>query len=244
MWYKLKRIMMRPNGVEKQVRPDNRWQPWVNTILYIPMENDLLDYSWNNISITVNWVSLGTTGGVSAWYWANWEGTARYLQLGNGVASHISDTPFTVSCWTNRSWEYASGVHWTTVGMFGMYQSWPFRWTCVALNPDNWWQSERLWAWWISSYVYSLANEWTLMTLVMSSSKSELYKNGNLIWSVSWNWNKTFSNFCVWCDWYDSDWTKYRHWRWYLSNFILEDKERTAQEISDYYDQTKSNYWL
>ena len=31
---------------------------------------------------------------------------------------------------------------------------------------------------------------------------------------------------------------------WYISNAILENKARTAQEISDYYNQTKSNYWL
>jgi hypothetical protein len=32
--------------------------------------------------------------------------------------------------------------------------------------------------------------------------------------------------------------------KWYLSQFILEDKTRTAQEIADYYNQTKWNYWI
>ena len=30
----------------------------------------------------------------------------------------------------------------------------------------------------------------------------------------------------------------------YLSDVIIEDKARTAQEITDYYNFTKSNYWL
>jgi hypothetical protein len=29
-----------------------------------------------------------------------------------------------------------------------------------------------------------------------------------------------------------------------MSELILESKDRTAQEISDYYNQTKGNYWL
>lgn len=40
-----------------------------------------------------------------------------------------------------------------------------------------------------------------------------------------------------------------KHWntnffRWYISEFIWENKNRTDVEILDYYDQTKSNYWL
>jgi hypothetical protein len=39
MWYKLKRIMIRPNGVEKQIRPKWEWQPWVDTVLYYDFEH-------------------------------------------------------------------------------------------------------------------------------------------------------------------------------------------------------------
>lgn len=46
MWYKLKRIMIRPNGVEKQVRPSG-WTPWTNTIAYYPFENNTLDETWH-----------------------------------------------------------------------------------------------------------------------------------------------------------------------------------------------------
>jgi hypothetical protein len=31
---------------------------------------------------------------------------------------------------------------------------------------------------------------------------------------------------------------------WQLSNVIFEDKARTSQEVSDYYDQTKWDYWI
>jgi hypothetical protein len=37
---------------------------------------------------------------------------------------------------------------------------------------------------------------------------------------------------------------KIDRWWAYYSNMILENKVRTAQEISDYYNLTKWNYWL
>ena len=58
MWYKLKRIMMRPNGVEKQVRPSG-WQPWANTLCYYNINSNdtittIYDLSFTNIDTFIN----------------------------------------------------------------------------------------------------------------------------------------------------------------------------------------------
>ena len=65
MWYKLKRIMMRPNGVEKQVRPT--WKPtWrldqaTNLTTYDSINRNK---QWIVISSDGNYMYLGT----SSWY--------------------------------------------------------------------------------------------------------------------------------------------------------------------------------
>ena len=46
---------MRPNGVEKQVRPKPwlpKYTPTVNTLLYLPFTEDMADHSGNNRVVT------------------------------------------------------------------------------------------------------------------------------------------------------------------------------------------------
>jgi hypothetical protein len=51
MWYKLKRIMIHDNGIEKQVRPKTR-NPWANTIAYYPLNWDINDHSSNGYNLS------------------------------------------------------------------------------------------------------------------------------------------------------------------------------------------------
>ena len=61
---------MRPNGVEKQVYPA-WWQPWVNTLLYLPLATNSNDQSWNgnngtDTNITYSdWKAVFNTSGTS-----------------------------------------------------------------------------------------------------------------------------------------------------------------------------------
>ena len=49
-------------------------------------------------------------------------------------------------------------------------------------------------------------------------------------WSIIWVWGYTANN------------TNVR--KWWISEVIVENKVRTDQEIANYYNRKKSNYWL
>ena len=44
--------------------------------------------------------------------------------------------------------------------------------------------------------------------------------------------------------WNIADGSLNRHFQWGMSNVIVENKTWTQQEISDYFDSTKSLYWI
>lgn len=229
MWYKLKRIMIRPNGVEKQVRPDNRWQPWVNTIAYRKFNWNLNDSSGN----WHNWTALGTTSfvlkdGVSCIYLNTW-----------AVSANIWTTmwwPRTVNLYVN-----CISINSPEPRFFGMWQN--------ASSKALWFFAWNRWSWQLTATIYGRelagsnisANIWYNLVLTLSSWwDMKMYVN----WAIDRSYPSMTPQLnsdliYLWGRWSNSNYSKE-----YLSEFIIEDKEWTAQEISDYYDQTKSNYWL
>lgn len=208
------------------------WQPWANTLLYVPMDTDLLDHWPNNITVTNSWdVSVGAVWWLSAGYFST---NSSYLSA--PIDNYISAAPFTVSCWVYWNWTYFAE---NTTSVFWMYLSWPYRWACVQ-NSNNWLRSERLGSWRIETYEYLTVNTWNHLVLTLTDSESVLYLNWTAIWNISWTWNSTFENFFIGRDWDNSN----RCWSWYLSNFIIESTAWTSQEVSDYFNQTKSLYGI
>ena len=74
--------------------------------------------------------------------------------------------------------------------------------------------------WWTKLYVDWVYIDADATTTSVSSSSGYTF----IWWHQSWQSQFTFS--------------------WNISNVILETAERTAQEITDYYNQTKSLYWI
>jgi hypothetical protein len=77
-----------------------------------------------------------------------------------------------------------------------------------------------------------------VLTREWSSWKT--YRNNVLFWNATGSGSVWYNTEVIW---------NYRPWDknpfiWYMSDFIIENKVRTTQEISDYYNQTKTNYWL
>ena len=240
MWYKLKRIMMRPNGVEKQVRPSYTpwpWTPWANTIAYFPLDTDLLDHSWNSFSMTTYGnVSIWTAWWVSAaYFWNIWELgwsaniTGSVTALGYayktsepnndnasmfGFGNSGMDYPNPQVFYSKTRPSQISNKPWVIVTDAG-------RPSLTAVSMNN--------------------NEWVhfAMTLDWDTKKVKLYTN----WVLSIQYTSTMNtlpNFLGMSRYDKLD----RSWIGYLSNVIFEDKARTAQEVADYYNQTKANYWL
>lgn len=240
MWYKLKRIMIRPNGVEKQVRPSG-WQPWANTIAYYPL---------TSIS-TVNdmkgsWVAYDLTNNGDVTFWTyDWIDCAKFWWTQNTSCLYYNSSLFTWSAeFTVNIWhKQLSTYSWSHNNILGV---WTYLWTnwfieWVKTNNSHlfvwWWTNDRdtwyvmpVWTW--QNIVYTHKN-WNIKVYV----DGVLKYTGTVSFTI-WNW-KTI----LW--WWIISWdVSVDNMQWYLSNVIFESVEWTAQEIADYYDRTKANYWI
>ena len=221
----IKRVTIRPNGTEKQIRPV-WWRPWANTIAYYSFDDQsnsqITDASWN-------------------WYNLIWTAPS-YQQLS----------------WTDYYWVFTGSQWWGC----NMTISWDFT-QIMWINISNTWQQ-------YMSIVYS--NDWTSAQISIiygyRSWEIEMYTPGNRAtlqsstqlntwylvsitkesWTLKWYINgvyKTqFSTSVTWAEFYLGRANLWGYFKWGINNCILENKVRTAQEISDYYNQTKWNYWL
>ena len=235
MGYKLTWIYMRPNGVEKQIRP-TWWQPWVNTIAYYPLNSTdtINDKSWNSRNLTNNWLTFWTY---------NWVDCAN---MTSNVYAYSTDIP--LPSWANSRtisfWFYdTSRVNDTYWCAYGSHSTWNFfaprinssRYSFMGYARDFNTSTT------VSTWV------WKLITVTYDWATVKYYLNWSNIWSSDLSLNTTAvgstRKFVIWCR-LDSSANPNQYVKWYMSNMILEDKARTAQDVSDYYNLTKSNYWL
>jgi len=230
MWYKLNRIMMWVNGVEKQVRPSG-WQPWANTLLYLPLENDTLDHSWGT-AYNPTWSITFTT--LSSWKKVGYINWNNFL-LNSDFPSLKMD--MTVSFWinpTSQKWEYQPAF-WQYKA-FSNYNIWAF---CRA--GESSWTNFYFWTFSADTWNINLS-WWNLITITYTSSWTVIvYKN----WTQVATRNSPYN----WWNWYQI-WGRYdtgssrTQLTAYMSEIFVENRVRTAQEVADYYNQTKANYWI
>lgn len=217
MWYKVKKIYQWSN----LVRP--KWKPWPNTIAYYPLEKNFNDYSWNWYNLTVSNATITNLNWVSCGLYSNgraYNATPTVWSTRTLVAWFYNQTSW-ILVWTGatQSWYYAIMMsnNWDKIQISDFYTT---GYSSSSISSNSW----HLWvaiADWANMYIYVdwvLANSWTHSNTLSSTWVSA--------------WGKPFTN----------QYTDY--FSWYLSNVILENKARTAQEISNYYNQTKSKYWL
>lgn len=208
------------------------WQPGANTVAYYPLNWDTLDHSGNGYDMSTR-IGTITYGTLTSWtqYWIfNW----------NTILSTTNKA--TVSTGTISAYVYYNGE-----GLIFMDN--------VNTNGSNDYVSVFLKAWWEYYCIYSPAIDipkttspsswWNLLTLTQDWNNLIFYINGVKTQELSTstflhskNWNQR-------CIWWLARWTQYYDkLNWYVSNIIIENKVRTAQEILDYYNQTKANYWI
>jgi len=235
------------------------WQPWANTLVYLPLEWDVDDYSWNwNNWVWKEWSSAWTpnyatlsTGKVVAkmnWTW------------GTGSSSNVSITipsyqtaPKTISVWmykctTNESWfneQNASAWKYFMWQLAGDWQNWwAFRLTWnYSWNPYCWYQ-----CWdWSDSRIFAQHNYiWQWQHLVATCDNTNTYYYIN--WVLKGGLNKVIQSNADFFMWtapfeYSSSSPEVRFY-WYFSEVILEDIGWTATDITNYYNDTKANYWI
>lgn len=204
------------------------WQPWPNTLLYMPLDstNTNSDVLWHTTTI---WgiVRFWSYGGVDC---ADF--TGRW---------NISITPFALgSSYTilaranNISGTYESSYWWRVIDL-GNPRVW-----IAYINSNGYYTYENNDYFWVTTQ-----NAWFLTAVVVTGSTWVGYLKGNGVDGTSalvscfnsgtptaFNIGNEYNNGAN------------RRFLGYISNVIVEDKARTAQEIADYYNLTKSNYWL
>lgn len=207
-----------------------RWQPWVNTLFYASL-------NWNTNS---EW-TLNPTFNSQSWtitYPTTWNIQYAYLNSWKMVWDIWTPPTNTITFQTWVSWETAWciavwAISWGNnphnVGI-QLYFSWNQRAVYTQNNTS-----------WYGLWDSSNANTWYLITWVKDGTTLTLYKNWASIWSVACasSFNQHTNLYIA-----NNGASPISNVSMRVSDIILEDKARTAQEVADYYNLTKSNYWL
>ena len=208
------------------------WTPWANTIVYYPFSTDFSDQSWN-------WYDL-------TWYNSATIGTLNWLSCLDLTA--IQSYLWTTVSWIPQWWQARTEMFWVKWSALWNYPTHQYgtasfnKWSTIWINNNNpnwilwsnYWYNV-LWTWPISVSV------WHHVAVVINGSWSAgqvMYVDG-----VAWP-NASLTINTQGTTLYIGKNRDNNYLNWYMSNFIIEDKARTAQEVLDYYNQTKWDYWI
>lgn len=226
----IKRITMRPNGTEKQIRPA-WWQPWANTIAYYKFDWNLNDSSGNgrNLSIAVGTFTYGTES-----WWAKYVYMPKNSYTNNFTTMPYNSASYNISFWAKRVWSVTS-------------------WVVVDFHTGNNYFPRSILQNSVISFVVSRTTpfpsgfdtaQWHYYCLSISNNSATCYIDWSYYWTGALNsYNNNLPYFRMNTAWYADNYNS-NSWNGNLSELIIESVPRTAQEISDYYNLTKWNYWL
>lgn len=207
------------------------WQPWANILAYYPLTADANDhkadlwYSDTAYNLTlVNW---------SPSYWQHWvTSSSNYLLRTNSIPTQ---TTYSAMCWCNRITSN-SGTHW------------PFAITEKLMAMAYWNSSNsKIWSysWWGDGYIQTWVamsnNTWYHLAYSTDGSTLTIYINWQAYWPYNYRLGNTYNGLVVWGTYYQSNEQSFLGtvWEVYIWNRIV-----TSEEISEYYDQTKWDYWI
>ena len=226
------------NGLTATCEVTNQswWQPWANTLVYMPLDWDAVDYSGNQNDGT--WVGTASYQDVYSWStkkWAYfWDNSA--IELTTLPVSW--NTAFTHSCWVKTNANWVAFMH-----HFGMDSYSKRSVLCMFYNinkrplQDIYWVGIYVW----SATTSSLWETWINIIYTYNGSWSHvLYINWQQYGTWSWNLNiQTWYNKTIWRISSGATYT------WYmLSESIIEDIVWTGQDALNYYNLTKWDYWI
>ena len=210
------------------------WKPNANTLLYLPLENDTIDHSWKWTAITVSW----TPTKADIWYWfSGW----TYLRTNFSENLFVGSMPYTILMWA----KWASWTSWLTnyspLYSTTYYSGGAYSWSEARLWGSNVFYTSWYWSEQALTLDWSDSTQWNLMAFVLNSTSQNIYQNSQLIWQGTANYRMSTSNYLNFPSNTSDSWRN--KWVW-LSKIIIENKARTADEVSKYYNSTKSLYWI
>ena len=213
-------------------------KPWTDTIAYWKLDWDLNDYSWNNRHATwssnityqtlTSWIKVAkTTSNSNDWISVPWN-----------IANLLS-WDFTVSFWINPAWA------WTMWLMFAIRRD---------VSPYTW---VLIWYWFSDNYIRFNLNDNEYIRTSVTRSQIQWKRTHICLTRKNWvvkcyinanqEWSMNSSSFTTnWDSWYIvSRINAQNMYSWTMwSEFIVEKKWRTDEEIIKYVNNTKNKYWL
>ena len=197
------------------------WSPWSDTVFYIIWDWSITDTWPNQINFTTQKLSFAIEWDLTYIVFNNWAN-------GFYTTSVNIPCPFTFNLW--------------------IYQTW---WTYSPRLLDNTDSNDnaiQIYSTSSTPYTITCYNTSTTITgntrinLVITwdaSGNCKIYKQWIL--SSTWTSRTTSANWII--VWYKKS-NSSDTFRWRMSRIILESKVRTVEEITAYYNQTKSDYWI
>ena len=197
-------------------------------IAYFPFEWNEIDKWANQLSMTKNRTISYTT--LSSWkVVANFQSATLYSD--NTFCSLLTDgytVSFRYTVNKNSNNRRNQFVIWTT-------PSWMECWI-TTLETNSWWATQLYYNWY-SGWVWSTAHSWWLHCAIVVTNHNTI--NVYINWSL-YITHSTSQGTWILGIWYA--WWSWDYHNWYMSEFMVEDIARTADEISKYYNWTKSLY--
>jgi hypothetical protein len=214
-------------------------EPWADTMLYLKFNNNLNDSSWKNHTVTNSW-------------------TITYSQ--NPSAVTLSDSYLTSNSFDDLTHDW-------TVNIRCKLASWTSN-NAEHLFSIGTASSNRCIFLWVSTWTTSWQQQGSLQFALYANDK---YTDWNLItlnqrYNIVYTYDYTNKKACAYVNWTkvldDTFWTNYNLWNtnlyiwtnattpntrkinWNLSEYIIESKVWDQQEITDYFNQTKSLYGI
>lgn len=207
--------------------------PWANTIAYYPLDWSLNDSSGNGNNWTVNWtITYDTVGTMQvanfwgSWYvtipglWTlTWSLTVNLWMKSTQASAHEIVLVALLPNTDNKNLSFAVDYGKATM----------FRWNGSTSQ---------------SCQSNTIVNDWVWHNIVttINGNTQTVYVDWISKWTLSCNYD-IVSGIYSWF-WVNIKWSTGTKYNWLLSNIIVENMPRTAQEITDYYNLTKSNYGL
>ena len=210
------------------------FKPWANTLAYYK-------FDWNLNDSSTNWHNLSLYTGSAAYWTASWWWTYVHFNQ-NTWANYWTlswfnyDWNHTISLWLNPQTNF--GTSWNNC-LFELRESSSYAFVRFCANVAV--------SYWFSPAFTQALSVWIWYNMIYTRSwnSAKMYINWTLVnsWTapITWRTNQTIRFRLNQIG--DTNSSSYAN-NAYYSDVIFESKEWSAQEVSDYYNQTKSNYWL
>ena len=236
---------------------DNGYVPYVptsNTLFYVTNNWEISDHSQYNH--TMNWYWTGQYTTLSTWQkvakfdWSN-------LIHSNSFNEANSYTTFTMHWRVKKTSTVTSDTSpfwwmWRNQNSSSTTDRWWAKWQTEPWATTNWYI---IYWWWTSDWIKNTSvwfipstSSFDLMTVTINWKTISIYKNATQVWSWTWSvnilwWSTTWTTIFAWWAW-TYNWTAAAFQPFEMWEFILEKRVWTANEIANYYNNTKSLYWI